>query len=239
MTDKPFAGQVAVVTGAGRGIGAATALLLAERGANVAIASRSEGELITVARGLADRQVVGLPIKCDVTDETQVKRLFREVRERLGPVDVLVNNAGNVLPGPIADMSLETYRGNVDANLTSAFLCSREALADMVPRKKGRIVNVASVSGVSGVSKFPGFAAYAAAKAAVIAFTEALAAEVGASGVRVTCVSPGSVDTKLLATVAPQAKADMAPDDVARAIVWLASPEAQAVNGSNLVVWGK
>src|SRR5262249_114306 len=162
-----------------------------------------------------------LPVKCDVTDETQVKRLFREVRERLGPVDVLVNNAGNVLPGPIADMSLETYRGNVDANLTSTFLCSREALADLAPPQTGPIVNVASVPGVSGVSKFPGFAAYAAAKAAVIAFTEALAAEVGASGVRVTCVSPGSVGTKLFATVAPQAKADMAPEDVARAIVWL------------------
>lgn len=236
---KPLEGKVAVVTGAGRGIGAATARLLADKGARVALTSRTEVELVLLARSLDETGATVLPVKCDVTDETQVERLFREVRERLGPVDVLVNNAGNVLPKRLAEMDLASYRTTVDANLGSTFLCSRAALADMIPRKSGRIVNVASVSGVSGVSKFPGFTVYAAAKAAVIALTEALAQEVGESGVRVTCVSPGSVATRLLDDAAPGAKADMQPGDVARVIVWLASPEAQAVNGSNVVVWGK
>jgi 3-oxoacyl-[acyl-carrier protein] reductase len=232
--------DVVVVTGAGRGIGAATAVLLANEGARVAVVARTEAELQRVSQRIAQEGgAPALPIRADVTVESEVANAFREVRERFGPVTHLVNNAGTVVPAKIADMTLEQYRTNVDANLASTFLCSRAALADMLPAKRGRIVNVASVSGVANVPKFPGFVAYAAAKAGVIAFTEALAAEVGPQGVRVLCVSPGSTDTRLFDQVAPGVKADMHPMQVAKLIAWALSEDAAAANGSNLIAWGK
>jgi 3-oxoacyl-[acyl-carrier protein] reductase len=235
-----FKDTVAVVTGAGRGIGAATAVELAARGANVVLAARSEKELIAVAARIAQEGGAALPVVADVTREEDVARLFREARERLGPVSILVNNAGTVVPGELASMSLETWRTNVETNLGSTFLCSRAALSDMLAAKRGRIVNVSSVSGVTNVPKFPGFGAYAAAKAGVIAFTEALAAEVGPRGVRVLCVSPGSVETPLFARVAPPGmKPDLRPGEVAKIIAFLASDEGAAANGANVIVWGK
>jgi 3-oxoacyl-[acyl-carrier protein] reductase len=234
-----FRQDVALVTGAGRGIGAAAAIELAARGARVALAARTERELVETASAIAQAGGVALPVRCDVTREEEVARLFRETRERLGPVTLLVNNAGTAEPGELASLSLEAWRTNLDANLTSTFLCSRAALADMLAAGRGRIVNVASVAGVTNVPKFPGFVGYASAKAAVIAFTETLAAEVGPKGVQVLCVSPGSVETALLARVAPQAKPDMKPADVARLIALLASDEAAHANGSNLIVWGR
>lgn len=230
---------VALVTGAGRGIGAACAIELAARGAKVALASRTEKELLEVAGAIARDGGVALPVRCDVTREEEVARLFREARERLGAVSLLVNNAGTVAPGELANLGLDDWRTNIETNLTSTFLCSRAALGDMLAAGRGRIINVASVSGVAGVPKFPGFVAYASAKAGVIAFTEALAAEVGPRGVKVFCVSPGSVETALLARVAPQAKADMKPRDVARVVALLATDDAAAASGTNVVVWGK
>jgi 3-oxoacyl-[acyl-carrier protein] reductase len=232
-------GAVAVVTGAGRGIGAATALELARRGAKVALAARSGAELREVAARVTATGGTALTVTTDVTVESEVEALFREVTAKLGPVTHLVNNAGTVAQSPVASMTLEAFRTNLDVNLTSAFLCSRAALAQMLPRKQGRIVNVSSVSGVNNVTKFPGFCGYAAAKAGVIAFTEALAAEVSSSGVRVLCVSPGSVATPLFKRVAPGHAADLEPEDVARVIALLCSPEAGIANGSNLIVWGK
>lgn len=241
MSREPsLEGAVALVTGAGRGIGAATAIELAGRGARVALAARTDAELLEVAKHASILGGEAFPVQADVTVEAEVERLFREVRERLGPVTHLVNNAGTVLPSPLASMTLEQWRTTLDVNLTSAFLCSRAALADMLPRKRGRIVNVASVSGLTNVARFPGFVAYAAAKAGVLAFTEALAAEVGTTGVRVLAVSPGSVGTRLLARVAPAGTVpDLAPEDVARAIAFLCSPDAAAANGANLTLWGR
>lgn len=235
----PMKQAVCLVTGAGRGIGAAVALELAARGARVVLASRSEGELTQVAVKIAEDGGTALPVRADVSDEAQVQRLFREARERFGPITHLVNNAGTVVPGPCVEATLAGYRENLDANLTSTFLCCREALRDMVPARRGRIVNVSSVSGVSGVPKLAGFTSYAAAKAAVIAFTEALAAEVGPTGVRVLCVSPGSTDTRLFARVAPGVTPDLTPVQVARVIVTALSDDLAPANGANLVVWGR
>ncbi|MBI3724792.1 SDR family oxidoreductase [bacterium] len=232
-------GAVSVVTGSGRGIGAAVACELASLGARVALLARTTGEITEVAAQISFAGGTALPVSVDVTREEQVRLAFREVRERLGPVTHLVNNAGTVAAAPLADMTLAEWRENQDVNLTSTFLCSREALADMLPRGKGRIVNVASVSGVSNVSKFPGFVGYASAKAGVIAFTEALAAEVGEKGVRVLCVSPGAVETALLARVAPGFQAPLTPARVAKIVAFLCSEDAGAANGSNMVVWGK
>src|SRR4051794_8627637 len=149
--------SVAIVTGAGRGIGAATAIELASRGMKVVLVSRTERELIETASVIARDGGAALPVVCDVAREDEVARLFREARARFGPVSLLVNNAGTAEAGELASMSLDTWRANIDTNLTSTFLCSRAALADMIPRGRGRIVNIASVSGVTNVPKFPGF----------------------------------------------------------------------------------
>ncbi len=238
--ERDLEGRVALVTGAGKGIGAAVAVQLASRGARVALAARTDGDLAKIAAFIAESGGEGLPVRCDVTDEAAVERLFREVRERLGPVDILVNNAGAALAAPFHEQPTDAWRRTLDVNLVSTLLCSRAALADMRPRGRGVIVNVASVSGVSGVEKLPGLAVYAAAKAGVIAFSEALAAEVRPQGVRVVCVSPGSVKTDGLAAVAPPEVVEqaMTPGRVAGVIAFLCTDTASAVTQANVVVWG-
>jgi 3-oxoacyl-[acyl-carrier protein] reductase len=232
-------GEVALVTGAGRGIGAATAELLAARGARVVLAARTEKEIVATAAKIAGAGGSALPVRADVTSEAEVAALFREARERFGTVTLLVNNAGDVKPAPLVSMTLDAWRATLDANLTSTFLCSRAAVPGMVEAKRGKIVNVASVSGLPNVEKYPGFTAYASSKAAQIAFTEALAEEVAPSGVKVFCVSPASVATPLFARVAPGVEAAMSPEQVARVIALLATDDAAAANGANVVVWGK
>jgi NAD(P)-dependent dehydrogenase (short-subunit alcohol dehydrogenase family) len=231
--------EVALVTGGGRGIGAAAALELASRGARVVIVSRTERDLVATASEISQGGGAVLPIRGDVTREEDVARIFREAKERFGPVTLLVNNAGDVVPSELASMSLELWRKTLDVNVTSAFLCSREALKDMLPASRGKIINVSSVAGLTNVAKYPGFVGYASSKAALIAFTEALGAEVGPKGVQVLCVSPGSVETALLARVAPGVEAAMKPVDVARVIALLANPDSNAANGTNVVVWGR
>jgi 3-oxoacyl-[acyl-carrier protein] reductase len=122
-------------------------------------------------------------------------------------------------------------------NVGSAFLTCRRALPKMIERGSGVIVNVSSISGVIGPEKFPGFVSYCASKAALIAFTEALAVEVKEHGIRVNCVSPGSVDTKMWAQVSGGAPADMTPEEVAESILFLASPRSRPMNGQNLNVY--
>ncbi|MCO5165187.1 MAG: SDR family oxidoreductase [Planctomycetes bacterium] len=238
--DGGLTGRVALVTGAGKGIGAATAVQLAAAGARVALAARTDGDLAKIAAFIHESGGEALPVRCDVTDEAAVDNLFREVGDRLGPVDVLVNNAGQALAGPFHEQATADWRRVLDANLVSTLLCARAALRDMRPRGRGVIVNVASVSGVAGVEKLPGLCVYAAAKAGVIAFSEALAAEARPHGVRVLCVSPGAVKTDGLRAVAPPELVEkaMTPGRVAGVIAFLCGDVASAVTGSNVVVWG-
>lgn len=237
---RDLEGRVAVVTGAGKGIGAAVAVQLASRGARVALAARTDADLARIAAFIAESGGEALPVRCDVTDAPSVERLFREARERLGPVDILVNNAGQALARAFHEQPPEEWRRLIDVNLVSTLLCSRAALDDMRARGKGVIVNVASVSGVAGVEKFPGLSVYAATKGAVIAFSEALAAEVRPHGVRVVCVSPGSVKTDGLAAVAPKEVVEqaMTPGRVAGVIAFLCTDAASAVTQANVVIWG-
>jgi NAD(P)-dependent dehydrogenase (short-subunit alcohol dehydrogenase family) len=221
--------RVVVVTGATRGIGAA----VAERFA-------ASGDRVT-ALGRAD---------CDVTDEAAVATCF----ERIGPVDVLVNNAGVSASADVARTTLDDWRAQIDVNATGAFLCTRAALAGMRERDRGRIVTVASTAGLEG-AKYT--AAYTASKHAAVGLMRVVAAEVAGTGVTANAVCPGFVRTDMTAasverivastgrteTEAEAAIASMGPlgrllepEEVAFAVAFLAAPEAGAINGQTLVL---
>ena len=231
MEKSEFADRVIVVTGASSGIGRATAELFAREGALIAVFARSAEKLAELA---GDRV---LSVTGDIASEADVERLFTEVESRFGDCDVLVNNAGMTDVGRLIDTTPDRWDRVFAVNVRGAYLATRRALPAMVARRSGSIVNVASISGVLGPEKFPGFVSYCASKAAVIEMTEALAVEVRDAGVRVNCVSPGSVDTPMWAGVSGGAPAAMTPAEIANAIRFLASADSRPMNGQNLNVW--
>lgn len=192
---KIHAGRVALVTGGGRGIGAATARLLAARGAAVAVAARSGEEIASVARGISAGGGTALPLVADVADEGSVASVFDRVRAELGPVAILVNNAGTPgVPLPVAATEPDAWRRVFEVNVTGAFLCAREALRGMAGENWGRIVNVSSAAARHPMA---GMAAYAASKAALDQLTRVLALEGEPYNIAVTGVYPGVVDTRM------------------------------------------
>jgi len=236
--DRSLESVVTVITGAGRGIGAATARLFAQHGAKVVCAARSQTELEGVVSEIVGKGGEAIAVVADLTEPEQVSELFRQAEERFGPAEILINNAGACIPRRLVDMSLEVYRRTIDTNLTATFLCCQAVLPKMIERERGQIVNISSVSGIHGVPKFPGFTAYAAAKAGVAALSEALAAEVREHGIRVNAVSPGSVDTLMLREAAPSVVAAMQPEEVAEILLFLSSSPARPINGTNIEIFG-
>ncbi len=239
--------KVLVVTGGGRGIGAATARLAAHSGYRVCVNYRKQKD---AAETLA-REIGGLAIQGDVASEADVVRLFQAVDEKLGRVNVLVNNAGIVDRGArLESMSAERIQRMLAVNVLGSFLCAREAVRRMSKRNGGAggaIVNLSSIAAKLGA---PGeYVDYAAAKGAIDTFTVGLAKEVGADGIRVNCVRPGVIRTEIhlasgdparvdrIGSAAPLGRAGEA-DEVARTILWLASDEASYISGALLDVSG-
>ncbi len=223
------AARTAIVTGGGRGIGAAVARALTARGVAVTVFSRTRAELDRV---VAER-AAALAVAGDVRREEDVARLVAEHERALGPVDVLVNDAGILVRGLAEAISAAVFREVLDVNLTGAFLCARAVIPGMKARGHGRIVNVTSISGTLGTAEA---SAYNASKWGLVGLTRCLAEELRPHGVQCVGVSPGSVDTEMLRrTPFPP---EMTPDDVARVVVFAALEAPAAITGANLEVHG-
>jgi NAD(P)-dependent dehydrogenase (short-subunit alcohol dehydrogenase family) len=249
-------GKRAVVTGGGRGIGAAVAELLAAEGAAVVVSARSQDEITAVAAGLRARGAEAWGVACDVTDPAQVAALAAAAQEHLGQVDILVNNAGIAHSAPLRSITLDTWNRIFAVNVTGTFLCTQALVPGMVQRGWGRVVNIASIAARLGA---PYIAAYAASKHAVLGFTRSVAAEVAASGVTVNAVCPGYVDTEMTresverivaktGRSAEEAIASMvgtSPQrrlldsvEVAYLVLTLCDPRARGLNGQAVVLDG-
>lgn len=247
-----LSGRHAVVTGGGRGIGAAIATALAAAGCKLTLMGRTLAPLQEKAAALPAAQAV----RCDVTDEPAVAAAFAQASEALGPVAILINNAGAAASAPLARTSLELLRQMLDVNLVSTFLCSRAVLPAMLEARFGRIVNVASVAGLKGA---PYITAYAAAKHGVVGLTRALAMETVSKGITVNAVCPTYTDTDLVQSAianivaktgrsAAEAEAALVgsnpqgrlirPDEVAATVLWLCAPGAEAITGQAIAIAG-
>ena len=232
----PLRGQVALITGGGRGIGAATAEALARKGARVIVASRTQTELTaTVARIQADG-LDAAALTLDVADEAAVDAAFAKIAVEFGRLDMLVNNAAMLLSGPFADMPMVDWDRLLAVNLRGAVLCARQAFR-LMRERGGTIVNVSSLGGVPGTEKFPGYAAYTVSKFALTGLTEALAAEGREYRIRVNAVAPGAVDTTMLRQAAPHLRTRTGPADVAKVIAFLCDPaESGCMTGATLAI---
>lgn len=230
-----LSGNVAIITGASRGIGLATARRLAAAGAHVTLFSRDAEALERVAEADPERF---LAVAGDVAVEADVERVFDQTEKRFGPCTMLVNNAGWIRPQRLIEVTREDWDRMFAVNVTGAFLMIRRALPRMIEADRGAIVNVASISGVPGPRKFPGFVSYCASKAALILLSESLASELAGTSIRVNAISPGSVDTEMWAEASGGADADMSPEEIAESILFLLSPSSRPVIGQNLHVYG-
>jgi NAD(P)-dependent dehydrogenase (short-subunit alcohol dehydrogenase family) len=228
-----LAGRLALVTGASRGIGAATAAAVAAAGAHVVLAARDGQALEGVAGRIRDAGGQATPVPADVSDEAAVERLFAEVTAA-GQVGALVCAAGVLTPAPFAGMTRAVWDATLGANLTGTFLCCRAAFTAMVPAGEGRIITIGSLSGVYATEKFPGLAAYNVSKYGVIGLTEAIAVEGKEHGISAVCLSPGAVDTEMLRRANPALRPGLTPDDVAELIVALLDAPLAPVSGANI-----
>ena len=228
-----LAGRVAVVTGASRGIGAATAAAVAAAGAHVVLAARDRQALDGVAGRIKDAGGLATPLPTDVSSEAEVERLFAKVAGA-GQLGALVCAAGVLTPAPFAETTAAMWDETLGINLTGTFLCCRAAFTAMAPAGEGRIVNIASLSGVYATEKFPGLAAYNVSKYGVIGLTEAIAVEGKEHGISAICLSPGAVDTEMLRRANPALRPGLTPDDVAELIVALLDSPLAPVSGANI-----
>lgn len=195
---KPLSGKVALITGAARGIGKGIALVLAEQGANVVLNDRAftQEQRGSLAAEFQNFGVRILFVEADVTDEAAVSRMFEAIDAAFGSIDILVNNAGTTQAKAIDEISLEDWNRVMTTNLTSCFLCSKQAIARMKTRKWGRIVNISSMAGQQGA--LYGHVHYSASKSGMIGFTKTLARTGAPHGISVNAVAPGITETELL-----------------------------------------
>ena len=237
--------KVAVVTGASQGIGRDTALALAQAGAKVAVAARSEEKLAALVTEIEAAGGTALAVKMDVADADQVKAGFKQVIEKFGRLDILVNNAAITRDGLSMRMKQDDWEAVLKTNLTGAHLCIQQALSSMMRARAGRIINISSVVAQSGNA---GQANYVAAKAGLIGLTKAVAIEIASRNITVNAVAPGFIETPMTDVLPDKVKEELktriplgrmgSAREVAAAIVFLASDEAGYITGHVLNVNG-
>jgi NAD(P)-dependent dehydrogenase (short-subunit alcohol dehydrogenase family) len=248
-THEALSGQIALVTGGGRGIGRAIAVSLAQAGAAVGVLTRSHAQLAATVQRISTQGGRAISCPADVTDRQAVESAVSRVEKALGPIDLLVNNAG--IGGPIAPFSEsdpDAWWRCVEVNVKGPLLCSRAVLPGMIARRKGRIVNVASGAGTRAI---PYMSAYVTSKTALIRLTEHIDAEVAEQGVHVFAIQPGTVRTAMADTLLNSGEArrwipfladvfergqDVPPERAAELVVFLASGRADALSGKFLAV---
>jgi 3-oxoacyl-[acyl-carrier protein] reductase len=237
--------KVAVVTGASQGIGRDTALALSSAGAKVAVAARNEEKLSALVNEIAAAGGEAFAVKMDVADAEQVKAGFKQVLDKFGRLDILVNNAAITRDGLAVRMKMDDWEAVLRTNLTGAHLCIQQALPTMMRARAGRIINISSVVAEMGNA---GQANYVAAKAGLIGLTKAIAIEISSRNITVNAVAPGFIETPMTDVLSDKVKEELktriplgrmgSPRDVAAAIVFLASDEAGYITGHVLDVNG-
>jgi 3-oxoacyl-[acyl-carrier protein] reductase len=240
-----FKNKVVLVTGSSKGIGKATALEFAKEGAKLVInylnSEKEANEVVNKIKKISD----AIAIKCDVSDEKQVKEMFEKIIKKFGKIDVLVNNAGVVYDVPFFERTIKQWKRTIDVDLFGVYICSRYASIYMKKQKYGKIINISSSSAIN-TNKVDSID-YAAAKAGVINLTNTLAKELGPE-IQVNCISPGWINTSLNVTLPKKflnrekkriyLKRFAEPEEVAKVILFLASDDASFVNGVNFLVDG-
>lgn len=238
--------KTVLITGASRGIGAATATLFAQNGYRVAINyCHSEQAALTLVQEITAAGGDAFAVKADISDEQQVAAMMQQVLSRFGKLDVLIHNAGIACQGLLADMDTAQWKQMTGIHMDGAYYCCRTAIPDMVRRQSGVILTVSSMWGVTGASCE---VAYSAVKAGLIGFSKALAKELGPSGIRVNCVAPGVIKTDMCASFDEETLSSLCeetplgrigtPEDVANALLFLASDKASFITGQVLGVNG-
>lgn len=236
-------GEIVLVTGASRGIGAAIADTLASYGAKVIGTATTEAGAQAISARMAEVDGVGKVL--NVTESASVDALIDEISKTIGPISILVNNAGITRDQILMRMKDEDWDAIINTNLSSVYRTSKAVMRGMLKARKGRIINIASVIGLTGNA---GQSNYAAAKAGIIAFSKSLAKEVGSRGITVNVVAPGFIQTDMTDAMAEEAKAALmqqialvrlgTPADIAEAVAFLASPAAAYITGETLNVNG-
>lgn len=223
----------AIVTGASRGIGRATAIALAARGLDVALLARSEADLEEVATVIERLGVRALPLLCDLSEPEDIEPAVARALSELSTPRVVVNNAGIIHRALVHEMPLDAFREVLEVNLTAAFRVARAVLPAMLTSGRGRLIQVASISATLGTARA---SAYCASKWGLVGFTKSLAEELRGTGLATLSVLPGSVDTAML--VGSGFEPQMTPEDVANAIVYAALDAPDAMNGSSIEIFG-
>jgi 3-oxoacyl-[acyl-carrier protein] reductase len=240
-----FRDKVVFITGGSQGIGKACALVLAEAGASIAVGSRNLEKLQGTVQDVEALGQKSLAVKVDVSDPLQVKAAFAEILQQLGRIDILVNNAGMTKDTLLLRMKKEEWDSVLQTNLTGIFLCTQEAIKNMLRQKYGRIVNISSVVGIMGNS---GQANYVASKAGIIGFTKSIAQEVASRNITVNALAPGFIDTPMTENLPAATRAKlleriplgrMGTDrEIAYGVKFLASEEAAYITGHVLHING-
>jgi 3-oxoacyl-[acyl-carrier protein] reductase len=216
---KPLAGKIAIVTGAGRGIGRATALLLGQSGARVVLASRSEFELSAVSEEITKQNGEALAVSTDLTRDDEMERLVNRALEHWGSVDYLINNAGWGRTAPVIKAKVEDWDRTLQVNLRAPMILSQLVLPTLIEKGEGAIINIGSISARAGQANT---AAYSASKSGLISFTESLYEEVREYGIKVAVILPGFVDTALIPPTRRLDRSKMIrPEDIAQTVFFV------------------